>query len=94
MKTKKEVIEFAKSELSYNNTLVVATLGNGGAGLTYIQTQEEDAINNLIAELEGYTFDGLVDPSEDIEDSEYFDENSEVYQFSDNNGCKLQIMIC
>ena len=39
MKTKNEVIEFVKSELSSNNTLVIATLGNGGSGLDLMQTK-------------------------------------------------------
>lgn len=42
MKTKNEVIEFAKSELSSNNLLVIATLGNGGSGLDLTQNQNED----------------------------------------------------
>lgn len=37
MKTKKEVIEFVKSELSSNNSLILATLGSGGSGLNLIQ---------------------------------------------------------
>lgn len=52
MKPKNEVIEFAKSELSSNNTLVIATLGNGGSGLDLIQNQDEDFINSFISELE------------------------------------------
>lgn len=90
MKTKNEVIEFAKSELSSNNLLVIATLGNGGSGLDLTQNQNEDFINNFISELEGYSFDGLVDACEDIEESEYYNEDCEVYQFSDND-YKLQI---
>lgn len=49
MKTKKEVIEFVKSELSSNNALILATSGNGGSGLALIQNQEDDFINNLIS---------------------------------------------
>lgn len=54
MKTKKEVIEFAKSELSSNNSLVLATLGNGGSGLDLMQNQDDNFINNFISELEGF----------------------------------------
>ena len=93
MRTKKEVIKFAKSELLNNNTLVIATLGNGGAGLALIQNQDEDFINNFISELDGYSFDGLVDACDDIKESEYYNEDCEVYQFSDNNGYKLQVLI-
>lgn len=92
MKTKNEVIEFVKSELSSNNTLVIATMGNGGSGLDLMQSQGDDTINGFITELDGYSFDGLVNPCEDIQDSEYYNEDCEVYQFSDNNGYKLQIV--
>lgn len=92
MKTKNEVIEFVKSELSSNNTLVIATLGNGGSGLELMQSQGDDTINNFITELDGYSFDGLVEPCEDIQNSKYYNEDCEVYQFSDNNGYKLQII--
>lgn len=92
MKTKKEVIEFAKSELSWNNALVVASLGNGGAGLDLMQNQDDEYINDFITELDGYSFDGAVEACDDIKESEYYNEDSEVYQFSDNNGYKLQIV--
>ncbi len=93
MKTKKEVIEFVKYELSSNNSLVLASVGNGGSGLDIMQNQDDDIINNFISELEGSSFDGLVDACGDIKESEYHDGNCEVYQFSDNNGYKLQIVV-
>lgn len=93
MKTKNEVIDFAKSELSSNNTLIIATLGNGGSGLDLMQNQDEDFINDFIVELEGYSFDGLVNGCYDIKESEYYNEDCEVYQFSDNDGHKLQVLI-
>lgn len=92
MKTKNEVFDFVKSELSSNDTLVIATLGHGGSGLDLMQSQEDDTINNFIAELDGYSFDGLVKPCDDIQDSEYCIEDCEVYQFSNNYGYKLQII--
>ena len=49
MRTKKEVIEFAKSELSSNNSLVLATLGNGGSGLDLMQNQGEGSIDNFVS---------------------------------------------
>ena len=93
MKTKKEVIEFVKSELSSNSSLVLASVGNGGSGLDIMQNQDDDFVNNFISELEGSSFDGLVDACDDIKESEYYNEDCEVYQFSDNNGYKLQIMV-
>lgn len=92
MKTKKEVIEFVKSELSSNNSLILATLGSGGSGLNLIQNQDDDIINNFTSELEEYSFDGLVDACDDIRNSEYYNENCEVYQFSDNNRYSIQIV--
>lgn len=91
MKTKNEVIDFVKSELSSNNTLVIASLGNGGSGLDLVQNQDEDFISNFISELERYTFDGPADACQDIKESEYCNEDCEVYQFS-NNDYKLQIV--
>lgn len=93
MRTKKEVIEFVKSELSSNNSLVLASVGNGGSGLDIMQNQDDDSVNNFASELEGSSFDGLVDACDDIKESEYYNENCEVYQFSDNNGYKLQIVV-
>jgi len=92
MKTKKEIIEFAKNELLMNNSLVIATLGNGGAGLYFMQGQDDGYISNFVDELNGYSFDGLVDACADIKESESYSEDCEVYQFCDNNGYKLQIM--
>ena len=92
MKTKKEVLEFAKGELLNNNLLVLATLGNGGSGLNLIQNQNENFIGSFISELEGLLFDGLVNACNDIKESNYYNENYEVYQFSDNNNYKIQIV--
>ena len=93
MKTKKEVIEFVKSELSSNNALILATSGNGGSGLALIQNQEDDFINNLVSELKGYSFDGIVDACNDIRESEYYNDNCEVYQFNDDQGYSIQIVV-
>ena len=37
MKTKEQVIEFVATELKNGNSVVMATLGNGGNGLTLLQ---------------------------------------------------------
>lgn len=37
MRTKEQIFEFIATELKNNNTIVVATLGNGGGGLTLLQ---------------------------------------------------------
>lgn len=90
--TKNEVIEFAKSELSSNNTLIIATLGNGGAGLTLLQDDDEEFINNFASGLNEAKFDGVVEPSVDIEESEYYNQDSIVYQFIYDRGLIIQIL--
>lgn len=92
MKSKKEVIAFAKYELEMNNTLVTATVGNGGSGIDLMQTQDEDAIDTFEKELNGYCFDGLAEDAKEIKDSEYYDACGEIYQFSDNNGYRVHIL--
>lgn len=57
-----------------------------------IYSNESDKISND-ERLSGFLFDGLVDACDDIKESEYYNENCEVYQFSDNNGYKLQIVV-
>lgn len=90
--TKNEVIEFAKYELSSNNTLIIATLGNGGAGLTLLQDDDEEFINNFASGLNEAKFDGVVEPSVDIEESEYYNQDSIVYQFIYDSGLIIQIL--
>lgn len=36
MRTKEQIFEFIATELKNNNTVIIATLGNGGCGLTPI----------------------------------------------------------
>lgn len=92
MKSKKEIIEFIQSELMCNNTLVIATLGNGGAGLTYIQTQDEEEIATFVNELESAAFQGSVEGCEDILECELYSDECQVYQFDGDNGSYTQIM--
>ena len=95
MKTKEQVLNIIEDLLIDNNTIVTASLGNGGAGLTNIMcNQDMDRINSFIKELEDMNFDGLVEASEDIQDSECWIAGISVaYQFSDNKGFRTQVMI-
>lgn len=93
MKSKKEIIEFIQSELKDNNTLVIATLGNGGAGLAYIQTQDEEEIATFVNELESAEFQGNVESCEDILGCEFYSEECKVYQFAADNGFYTQVMV-
>ena len=88
MKTKEQVIEFVATELKNGNSVVMATLGNGGNGLTLLQGD----CSEFIGELNTYSFDGKIKGCLDITESEYTEEASEIYQFSGNDGYKVQIL--
>lgn len=88
MRTKEQIFEFIATELKNNNTIVVATLGNGGGGLTLLQG---DCVK-FIEELKTYSFDGKVKGCLDIAESEYIEDVSEIYQFSGKDGYKVQIL--
>jgi hypothetical protein len=88
MRTKEQIFEFIATELKNNNTIVVATLGNGGCGLTLLQG---DCVE-FIKELKTYSFDGKMKGCLDIVESEYVEATSEIYQFSGNDGYKVQIL--
>ena len=66
-----------------NNTIVTASLGQGGAGLTNIMcSQDTERIKEFIEELNEMKFDGVVEASEDIQDSECWLEGVSVaYQW-------------
>ncbi len=86
MKTKKEVIEFIRSESENGNSVVYATIGNGGAGLTISSM-------DISSDLEDMDFDGKVEPCDDILSwREYDAQFYSTYQFSDDNGLKYQIV--
>ena len=88
MKTKEQVIEFVATELKHGNSVIITTLGVGGSGLTLLQG---DCIE-FIEELNIYSFDGKVEGCLDIMESEYIEGASEIYQFSGNDGYKVQIL--
>ena len=83
--TKEQVINFIKSELECGNSILVATLGTGGAG--------EDIVNNIdFAEfLKSLDFVGEVEPSADIAESANYDTAWRTYQFNGTNGFYIQI---
>lgn len=95
MKTKEQVLNIIRDLLIDNNTIVTATLGNGGAGLTNIMCgQDMERIESFMQELNEMNFDGIVEPSEDIQDSECWIADIGVsYQFSDDKGYRIQVMI-
>lgn len=88
MKTKEQIIAFVATELKNGNSVVMATLGNGGSGLTLLQGE----CTEFIEELNTYSFDGIVEGCPDIIESEYVEATSEIYQFSGKDGYKVQIL--
>lgn len=92
MKTKEEIISFAKSELENGNTLIIASLGNGGSGLSLMATQDEYEINSFVNELISYSFDGAVSPCDEIASHASYDADCKVYQFSEGDGYTLQVV--
>ncbi len=83
--TKEQVISFVKNELECGNSILVATLGNGGAG--------EDIVNNIdFAEfLKSLSFVGEVEPVDDIARSKHYDREWHTYQFNGDNGFYIQL---
>lgn len=47
MKTKEQIFEFIATELKNNNTVIIATLGNGGCGLTLLQGDCANLLRSL-----------------------------------------------
>lgn len=81
MKTKKEVIDWVESEIESGNKVIIASLGQGGAGLTYVDNED------LVDELTVMTFNDHpkvacadIAECEDLDGGEY-----EVYEFEEQN---------
>lgn len=47
MRTKEQIFEFIAKELKNNNTVIIATLSNGGGGLTLLQGDCAEFIEEL-----------------------------------------------
>lgn len=78
---KKQVLDFVRTEIENGNQVIIATMGNGGAGLTMISDE------SLISDLEEMDYvDGLAE-AEDIEDFEdYAPSHYRVHRFDGENG--------
>ena len=81
-----QVSAFITEESNSNNSVISATIGSGGSGLDIRVWGEES-----IEELNAYVFDGIVEPCEDIANSDNFTADCPVYQFS-NGELKLQVV--
>lgn len=83
--TKKQVIDFVKSELECGNCILAAALGSGGAGAYLVGNYD------FAEYLESLDFAGEVDPADDITSSILYDPASRTYQFNGVNGSFIQI---
>ena len=83
--TKEQVIYFVQSELECGNSVLAATMGNGGAGIGLVSNP------NFPNYLERLEFAGPVRPSSDIIESPYYDPAWATYQFNGANGFFVQI---
>lgn len=83
--TKEQVINFIKSELECGNSILIATLGNGGAG--------ESLVSDVVFSeyLKILDFAGMVKPSADIAESEYYVPAWHTYQFNEGIDFSLQL---
>ena len=82
---KKQVIDFVTSELECGNSILSATLGNGGAGVILVSNPE---FPRYLRSLE---FMGDVEPCDDIIASPSYDPSMHTYQFDGANGLFVQI---
>ena len=83
--TKKQVVDFVRSELECGCSVLAATLGNGGSGYILVTNPEFPEY------LENLEFVGIVEPSNDIIQSAYYDPSWPTYQFNGANGFCVQI---
>ena len=74
-----------REEIENGDSILAATLGNGGAGETLLNEM------SAIDELETFDFVGEVEPSKDIAESPYYDSVWRTYQFNGANGFYIQI---
>lgn len=83
--TKKQVIDFVRSELECGNSVLSSTAGNGGAGTGLVSNP------NFANYLERLEFVGPVEPIDDIIASPCYDPYWPTYQFNGANGFFMQI---
>ena len=82
-----QVLSILKDQYNNGNAIISASIGNGGSGL-------DISINNITEDLENMVFDGPVEPCDDLKSwVGYNDEEYSAYQWSDDNGFKIQVLI-
>ena len=83
--TKEQVINFVRAELECGNSIVAASLGNGGAGCILVN---DPLFPAYLGSLE---YVGPVEPIDDIIASPFFDPSMHTYQFNGGRGFFVQI---
>ena len=83
--TRDQVISFVKGELECGNSVLAATLGNGGAGGILISDP------SFPTYLDSLEYVGPVEPIDDIIASPCYDPSWHTYQFNGCNGFCVQI---
>lgn len=87
MKTQQQVLEFLQEQIELGNDNISASIGNGGSGL-------EISNHDITQDIENMNFDGECEPCEDLKTwSGYDPKLYTAYQFSDNNGFKIQVLV-
>ena len=85
--TKEQVINFLKSEIECGKSILVASMGNGGAGAILVN------VSAFVSYLQGFEFVGVVEPSDDIKASPFYDPSMHTYQFDGTNGFFVQLQV-
>lgn len=86
------IIDKLRDEVCCGNSIVTATIGNGGSGLNVARGAEAE---DIIDYLEFCFFNGEVEPCDDI--SDYLEPGCKVYEFEELSGegnpLKTQVII-
>jgi hypothetical protein len=83
--TEEQVLNFLKDLCLQGNSIVSASIGNGGVGLDISPLDITDYLKNMY-------FDGLVEPCDDLKDWNGYNSDCMAYQWGDN-GFRIQVLV-
>ena len=88
MKTEEQVLNYLSDLFVYGNAIISASIGNGGTGL-------DISINDIAEDLKYMDFNGQVEACEELKKCQVIcnDNESICYQWSDDNGYKVQVLV-
>ena len=82
-----QVLNFLSDLFNGGNAIISASIGTGGAGL-------DVSAYDITDDLKDMDFDRLVEPCDDLKSwVGYNDEEYSAYQWSDDNGFKIQVLV-